>query len=165
MMALLTIPRAHYKKIGYGNHSEVFRRPGSRWCIQIFRVDCPELTVGKVLREYAYLLEAYAQMPGLVPYQRLFVPHGGAHISQTLLVKRWVQVDTSLPLGRTRRADLTQARRSQIERFIAITRGLLDRAADQLTFLPDILDPRWTNLAFDLDGRLRLLDTNRLISM
>ncbi|MEV6862885.1 hypothetical protein AB0M44_18030 [Streptosporangium subroseum] len=103
-------------------------------------------------------------MPDLILYQRLFAPEMDVHISQTLLAKRWVQVDASLPLLHIRRADLTRKRRSELEQFIAITRGLLGRAPQQEAFLPDILDPRLTNLAFDIEDRLRLLDTNRLIN-
>lgn len=163
-MAVLSRSGTRYEKVGFGNHSDVFRRPGSRWCVQVFRPDCPDLTVDKVLREYAYLREAYTEMPQLIPYQWLFVPRQGAHISQTLMVKRWVQVDASLLFSRIRRPDLTLMRRAQVDQFLSITRSLLDRAAVEETFLPDILDPRWTNLAFDTSGVLRLLDTNRLIN-
>ncbi|MFG1963062.1 hypothetical protein [Nonomuraea sp. NPDC049028] len=163
-MALLTLPRTHYQRVGEGNHSEVYHRPGSRWCVQVFKMDCPELTAAKVRREYAYLVEAYSGMPGLIPRQRLFAPADNAHISRVLLVKEWVQVDTSLPLNRIHGDDLTPGRRAQLQLFIAITRGLLARGATEEMLLPDLNDPRFTNLAFSTAGALRLLDTNRLIS-
>ncbi|MCF6467417.1 hypothetical protein FAF44_03175 [Nonomuraea sp. MG754425] len=163
-MALLTRPRTHYEKIGEGNHSEVYHRPGSRWCVQLFKMDCPELTAAKVRREHAYLMEAYADMPGLIPSQRLFAPDEDAHISRTLLIKEWVQVDASLPLNRIHGDDLTPGRRAQLQQFIGITRDLLARGGTEEVFLPDLNDPQFTNLGFDVAGALRLLDTNRLIS-
>ncbi|WP_239331832.1 hypothetical protein [Frankia sp. CiP3] len=163
-MTLRTRPSARYQRVGDGEHSEVFRRPGSRWCIQLFTVDCPELTVSKVSDEYHYLRQVYAALPELLPTQRLFVPHPAAHISETLLVKQWVDVDTTRPLNRTRPTDLPPAGVDDLLQFIRITRGLLDRAVSEPTLLPDIIDTRFQNLAVNTGGRLRLLDTNRLIN-
>ncbi|MEW9530776.1 hypothetical protein [Microbispora sp. NPDC049125] len=156
--------RARYERVGFGNHSDVYRRPGSRWCVQVFRPDCPELTPDKVREEYAYLVRAYAAMPGLIPWQRLFVPCEGAHICEALLVKEWAEVDFSRPLNQVRGGDLDPARLAQVEEFILRTRSQLLHARFEETLLVDILDPRWTNVAFDTAGRLRVLDTNRLVS-
>lgn len=157
-----TAPRR--EKVGEGNHSVVYRRPGAAWCVQVFKPDCPELTPAKVAGEYAYLVQAYAELPDLIPYQRLFTPRPDAHISEALVVKQWIEVDPALPFASIRRPNLSPGRRDQFDQFISITRDLLYRAREEETLLPDILDPRWENLAYDVDGRLRLIDTNRLIS-
>lgn len=157
-------PRDRYEQIGDGEHSEVFRRPGSRHCIQLFRTDCPELTVDKIRREYAYLREVYTSLPGLIPAQRLFADGPQVHVCQTLLVKEWVDIDRSRPLNRIRGSDLSPDSAAQLRCFVAVTRGLLEQASGMQTFLPDIIDDRFQNLALDTGGQLRLLDTNRLIS-
>ncbi len=163
-MTLRTRPSARYQRVGDGEHSEVFRRPGSRWCIQLFTVDCPELTIRKVRDEYHYLRQMYAALPQLLPAQRLFACHPAAHISETVLVKEWVDIDTTRPLNRTRATDLPPACVDDLHQFIGVTRELLDRAASEPMLLPDIIDTRFQNLAVDTGGRLRLLDTNRLIN-
>ncbi|OEV09316.1 hypothetical protein [Streptomyces nanshensis] len=157
-------PPPGFEKVGDGEHSEVWRRPGSRFCLQLFRTDCPELTPEKVRREYVYLRRTYASIPGLVPLQRLFLPGPRAHISDTRLVKAWVEVDSSLPLNRVRRHAMSPLSAAQMERFLFLTRGLLYAARHEPTLLPDIIDERFQNLAVDTGGRLRLLDTNRLIN-
>jgi len=162
--ALRTRPPARYRRIGDGEHSEVFRRPGSAYCLQLFRPDCPELTVDKIRAEYAYLRAAYAAMPTLVPGQRLFADSPGDHVSRTVLVKQWVDVDPAAALNRVRRADLPPHSAAQLDQFVTITRALVASAAEQETFWPDIIDDRFQNLALDTGGNLRLLDTNRLIS-
>ncbi|MFG1924391.1 hypothetical protein [Cryptosporangium sp. NPDC048952] len=162
MTATQQARRTGYRRIGDGEHSWVYRRPGSRYCVQQFRPDCAELTPDKVRREYTYLTVVYAPVPGLIPEQRLFVPRSDAHISETLLVKRWVEVDTSKPLGRISAAHLAPGAMRQMVTFLGITRNLL--ASPQVTLLPDIIDDRFQNLAVDTAGNLRLLDTNRLIS-
>jgi hypothetical protein len=163
-MALRTRPQPDYRKIGDGEHSEVFRRPGSPYCVQLFTTDCPELTIDKVRREYDYLLRAYAELPDLIPWQRLLAADPHAHICETVLVKEWVAVDVTRPLGRIRAGDLPDHTVDQLGRFVTVTRDLLDQALDDQTLLPDIIDTRFQNLAVDTCGRLRLLDTNRLIN-
>ncbi|MCC3655772.1 hypothetical protein LIX60_30800 [Streptomyces sp. S07_1.15] len=81
-----------------------------------------------------------------------------------MLVKQWVEVDTSRPLHLLRANDLTPATLAQLNQFVAITRSLLDRAPTEETLLPDIIDNRFRNLALDTAGQLRLLDTNQLIN-
>lgn len=159
---LLSVP-AGYVLVGDGEHSEVYRRPGARRCIQVFRPDT-ELTTARINTEYAYLLQAYAALPGLIPAQRLHAPDSAAHPSRAVMVKAWVDVDASLPLGRVRAADLPADTAGQLVRFVQITRSLLERARAEETLLPDIIDYRFRNLAVDTGGRLRLLDTNQLIN-
>ena len=53
-------PHSGYRRIGDGEHSEVFHRPGSPYCVQLFTPDPPELTIEKVRREYDYLVLVYA---------------------------------------------------------------------------------------------------------
>ncbi|MGW5442732.1 hypothetical protein [Streptomyces asiaticus] len=81
-----------------------------------------------------------------------------------MLVKQWVDVDASRPLNRVRAADLKRETLHQLDRFLALTRSLLERAPVEQTLLPDIIDLRFRNLAVDTDGDLRLLDTNQLIN-
>jgi hypothetical protein len=74
-------------RIGQGVHSEVFHRPGSPFVVQVFKPQCPELTVDKLHREYAYLRTVYAAMPGLIPRQRLLTPRSDASLQDSPLVK------------------------------------------------------------------------------
>ncbi|TKA02215.1 hypothetical protein [Actinacidiphila oryziradicis] len=160
---LLISPPAGYERIGDGEHSEVFRRPGSRHCIQLFRPDT-ELTVERINTEYAYLRQAYSALPGLIPAQRLIAHHRHVHLATTVLVKEWVGVDASRPLNRVRAGGLAPGTAAQLEQFVAATRALLARVAVEEILLPDIIDIRFRNLALDTHGRLRLLDTNQLIN-
>jgi hypothetical protein len=159
---LLSVP-AGYVVVGDGEHSQVYRRPGARRCIQIFRPDT-ELTTARITTEYAYLLQAYAALPDLIPAQRLHAPDPAAHPSRAVLVKTWVDVDASLPLGRVRAQDLPAGAAAQLGRFVDITRSLVERAPGEETLLPDIIDYWFRNVAVDTGGRLRLLDTNQLIN-
>jgi len=156
--------RGGYERIGDGEHSEVFRRPGSRYCVQLFKIGCAELTVAKIRGEYAYLRQVYAELPGLITAQRLFADNPRVPVWQTLLVKEWVNVDHHRPLNRVRRPDLRPATVEQLASFIEVTRGLLAQPPWVQTLLPDIIDDRFQNLALDTHGNLRLLDTNRLIN-
>jgi len=153
-----------HERVGDGEHSVVWRRPGSRWCVQTFHRDCVSLTPAKVDAEYHYLLRVYARLPGLIPAQRLFTPRPDAPITEALLVKRWIEVDPDRPLGRTPAAGLPASALADLHLFVALTRDLLARAGREPTLLPDIIDTRFQNLAVDVAGRLRLLDTNRLIN-
>jgi hypothetical protein len=160
---VLICPPAGYKKAGDGEHSEVFRRPGSRYCLQLFRPDT-ELTVARITTEYAYLRQAYSALPGLIPAQRLFADHPHVHLAQTVLVKQWVNVDAARPLNRLRAGDVAPRTAAQLDQFVTVTRSLLERAPHEETRLPDIIDTRFRNLALDTSGNLRLLDTNQLIN-
>lgn len=159
---LLTPPAGH-ERIGDGEHSEVYHRPGSRYCIQLFRPDT-ELTVERINAEYAYLREAYSALPYLIPVQRLFADAPHAPLSRTVMVKKWVDVDISRPLNRVRAADLASGTVAQLAEFVAVTRAQVERASVEDTLLPDIIDRRFRNLALDTSGRLRLLDTNQMIN-
>ncbi|MGW2476991.1 hypothetical protein [Streptomyces sp. NPDC001665] len=159
---LLPVP-ARYALVGDGEHSEVYRRPGARRCVQLFRPDT-ELTVHRITTEYAYLLRAYGAMPGLIPAQRLWAPSPAPHPSRCVIVKAWVDIDTALPLGRVRPSDLRESTTTQLAQFIEISRSLVERSSAEKTLLPDIIDYRFRNLVVDTDGHLRLLDTNQLIS-
>jgi hypothetical protein len=161
--APLLRPRPPYALIGYGEHSEVYRRPGAARCIQVFRPDCG-LTPAKVRAEYAYLRRVYSALPGLIPPQRQFATGPGG-IAHTVLVKTWIDVDPGAALSRVEPTQLPGHSATQLTGFIAATRDLLERASrEDGVLLPDIIDHRFENLALDATGRLRLLDTNRLIN-
>ncbi|MFE7797989.1 hypothetical protein [Nocardia sp. NPDC057440] len=164
MSQLRKPPPPAYVMIGDGEHSQVFRRPGSSYCVQLFRVGCPELTPIKVRIEYDYLRTVYGTMPQLIPFQRLFARSPHDHISEALVVKRWVDVNMALPLGRIRRQHLPRTTTAQLGHFIAITRTVLEDARRRPMLLPDIFDDRFRNLVIDRAGDLRLLDTNRLVN-
>ncbi|MEV0357668.1 hypothetical protein AB0H71_16580 [Nocardia sp. NPDC050697] len=157
-------PPSAYTLIGDGEHSQVFRRHSSRYCIQLFTLNCPELTPHKVRLEYDYLRKVYDALPQLIPWQRLFVRSLNHHISEAVVVKRWVHTDVMLPLGRIRRTQLRHGTAAQLDQFIAITRTLVENAQRRPTLLPDIFDDRFRNLVIDRAGDLRLLDTNRLVN-
>jgi hypothetical protein len=169
-MATALRPGPAYTKIGEGLYSEVFRRAGSPWVVQLFKVDCDQLTLDKLRREYTYLLKAFASLPLLIPRQRLFAPGVDAPLARAVLVKRYVQVDHRARLTIVDPARLPARTRSQIAQFLGIVRRLLtDTAPDvelgtDASLLPDIIDPPLNNLTIDTGGDLRLLDTNRLIS-
>lgn len=162
-------------RIGRGAHSEVWRRPGSPWVIQIFRPESP-LTVRRLTFEFDRLRAEYAAMPDLIGPQRLFSPSShpsgpvAVPLHEMLLVKQFVDVDPTIALLRARAENLTEAQHLQLAQFITITRGLLtlplagDVPQTGVPRLPDIIDDDFRNLAFDRTGTLRLLDTNELIS-
>lgn len=158
-------------KIGQGVHSEVFHRPGSPFVTQVFKPDCPELTVDKLHREYAYLRVAYATMPRLIPQQRLVMPHAGASLHDSVLVKEYIPHLPGLALNRLEPARLPPTTLDQIRQFLRITRALLadtrphPAIGGDASMLPDIIDPAWANLIVNIrTGDLTLVDTNRLIS-
>jgi hypothetical protein len=152
-------------KVGEGEHSWVFRPShGGAFCLQYFKPHAPELTPDKVEAEYAYLVRAYAHCPGLIPDQLLLRPAADARLCQMVLVKQWVEVDEGLNLGRIDSRQLPESARDELAAFIATTRALLDRAADEPVLLPDIIDDHFRNLVVDMGGHLRLVDTNRLIN-
>lgn len=157
--------------IGQGVHSEVFHRPGSRFVLQLFKPDCPELTVEKLRREYTYLRAVYAAMPRLIPRQRLVQPSADASLQESVLAKEYVPHRPNLALHRVDPALLAAATVRQIGQFLQITRGLLidttphPDVGGEASMLPDIIDPDWANLVIDTrSGDLALIDTNRLIS-
>jgi len=158
-------PPAVYEQIGEGEHSRVFRQPASPWCLQLFTTTCPDLTVEKIRTEDAYLRGVYSPtLPMLLPAQRLFAPdRTDVHVSDTVLAKRWVDVDPT-PLHHHDPASLPTTARADLHRFLTLTRRLLADAAALPTLLPDIIDDQFRNLVLDRHGRLRLLDTNRLIN-
>ncbi|MGH3692536.1 MAG: hypothetical protein ACRDRX_00775 [Pseudonocardiaceae bacterium] len=158
-------------RIGQGVHSEVFHRPGSPFVVQVFKPECPELTVDKLHREYAYLCAVYATMPRLIPRQRLLTPCPDASLQDSLLVKDYIPHRPELALHRIDPARLSPSTRDQIRQFLHITRGLLadtrphPNIGGPASMLPDIIDPHWANLVIDTrTGDLTLIDTNRLIS-
>lgn len=158
-------------RIGQGVHSEVFRRPGSPFVVQVFKPQCPELTVDKLHREYAYLRAVYARLPRLIPRQRLIAPHVDASLQESVLVKDYIPHRRELALHRIDPALLGSSTLDQIRRFLRITRGLLadtrphPPVGGEASMVPDIIDPDWANLVIDIrTGDLTLIDTNRLIS-
>jgi hypothetical protein len=160
-----------FVKIGEGVHSEVFHRPGSRFAVQVFKPDCPELTVVKLHHEYAYLRAVYAELPRLIPRQRLVQPRADSSLQECALVKDYIPHQPDFALHRVDPARLTTTTREQITRFLHITRRLLASTAPQhadstaAPMLPDIIDPDCTNLVVNIrSGDLALIDTNRLIS-
>ncbi|MPZ85882.1 MAG: hypothetical protein GEV28_38095 [Actinophytocola sp.] len=152
-------------------HSEVFHRLGSRFVVQVFKPDCPELTVDKLHHEYAYLRTIYAELPRLIPRQRLVQPRPGAPLQACALVKDYIPHRADFALHRVDPARLAPGTREQIARFLHITRRLLATTAPrhatgtEAPMLPDIIDPDCTNLVVNVrSGDLALIDTNRLIS-
>lgn len=160
-----------FVKIGEGVHSKVFHRPGSRFVVQVFKPDCPELTVVKLHHEYAYLRAVYAELPRLIPRQRLVQPRNGASLQECALVKDYVPHHADFALHRVEPVRLATTTREQINHFLHITRRLLADTSPQhaestlAPMLPDIIDPDCANLVVDVRfGDLALIDTNRLIS-
>lgn len=175
--------RAQYVQIGEGLYSRVFRRAGSRWVFQLFRPERFELDGATLERENAYLRDVFASMPGLIPEQRLFAPAaagqtqldgagepGRRGVADAVMAKRFVAVDPHRNLRVVTSRQLGPRTVRQLEQFVAIMRDLLADPVGQavpgtrFSAVPDIIDPPLTNLAVDIDGDLRLLDTNRLIS-
>lgn len=169
---MITVHRTRaFVRIGQGVHSEVFRRPGSRFGLQVFKPDCPELTVEKLRREYAYLRAVYTSLPRLIPRQRLVQPRIDASLQESVLVKDYVPHDLDLALHKVDPLLLGPAVVDQIRQFLRITWGLLASTSSHpdarrdASMLPDIIDPDWANLVIDTrSGDLTLIDTNRLIS-
>lgn len=172
-MIPLSVPAAlgRYVKIGEGVYSEVFRRAGSAWVIQVIRPERHELDLATLRGEEAYLRDVFANMPGLIPAQRLIptppgAPRGTAGV---VLAKRFVPVDGHRNLRTATAHQLGPRLVRQLDQFVGIVRELLaDPSGNPLpgtpfSAVPDIIDPPLTNLAVDVDGNLRLLDTNRLI--
>lgn len=158
-------------RIGQGVHSEVFRRPGSRFVVQVFKPDCPELTVDKLHREYTYLCAVYATMPRLIPRQWLVAPRANASLQESVLVKDYIPHRPELALHQVDPARLRPTTVVQLRQFLQITRGLLadtrphPDVGGEASMAPDIIDPDWANLVIDIrTGDLTLIDTNRLIS-
>ncbi|MGH3801498.1 MAG: hypothetical protein ACRDTD_15460 [Pseudonocardiaceae bacterium] len=160
-----------FVKIGQGVHSEVFHRPGSRFVVQVFKPDCPELTVDKLHREYTYLCAIYAAMPRLIPRQQLVTPRADAPLQESALVKDYIPHRPELALHRVDPARLRPTTLDQIRQFLHITRGLLTDTrphpdvGGEASMVPDVIDPDWANLVIDIrTDDLTLIDTNRLIS-
>jgi hypothetical protein len=161
---------SRHRLIGSGNHSQVYRHRDSRYVLQVFHPDAPELTVDKVRREYAYLRRLFDPiLPDLVPAQRLLLPRPDAPLVQAILVKDYVDIAPGWSLRTATRESLPLPALDQLAVFLHAVRELLiDTAAGDdpaaAPLIPDFIDPPLENLAVDTRGRLRLLDTNRLIS-
>lgn len=139
--------------------------------IQVFKLECPELTVDKLHHEYAYLRAIYAAMPRLIPRQRLVTPRPDGSLQDSMLVKDYIPHRLELALHRVDPARLRPSTLDQIRQFVHITRGLLADTSPhpdiggEASMAPDIIDPDWANLVIDTrTGDLTLIDTNRLIS-
>ncbi|MGH3774993.1 MAG: hypothetical protein ACRDRR_04540 [Pseudonocardiaceae bacterium] len=139
--------------------------------VQVFKPDCPELTVDKLHREYAYLCTVYTTMPRLIPRQRLFAPRADAPLQESVLVKDYIPHRRKMALHRVDPARLRPTTVDQLRQFLQITRGLLadtrphPDVGGEASMVPDIIDPDWANLVIDIrSGDLTLIDTNRLIS-
>lgn len=168
---MLTPKSPAFVRIGQGVHSEVFHRPESPFVVQVFKPNCPELTVTKLYREYAYLCAVYAAMPRLIPRQRLVAPRADASLHESVLIKDYIPHDPGLALHRVDPARLEPRTVDQIRRFLEITRGLLADTrphpdlGSEASMVPDIIDPDFANLVIDIrNSNLILIDTNRLIS-
>ncbi|SIO90789.1 hypothetical protein [Nocardiopsis sp. JB363] len=159
-------PPAGYTLVGEGEHSRVFRPdPGSGLCVQYFKAQAPELTPDKIEEEYAYLVQVYSsRCPQLLPSQVLIRPSPDAALCQMVLVKEWVQVHPTVRLNLSTRAELPATALADLHGFITLTRELLERVSREQVLLPDIIDYRFQNLCVDSAGRVRLVDTNRLIN-
>lgn len=140
--------------------------------VQLFRPECPELTVDKLHREYASLRAIYtAALPKLIPRQRLLTPRLHARLQDTVLIKDYVPHRPELALHRADPARLPTITLDQIRLFLHLTRGLLADTrphpdmGGEASMVPDLIDPDWANLVIDTrTGDLTLIDTNRLIS-
>lgn len=170
-MSAPPVREAAFAKIGEGVHSNVFHRPGSRFVVQVFKPGCPELTVAKLHHEYAYLCAVYAELPRLIPRQRLVQPRPGAPLHVCALFKDFIPHQPDLALHRVDPARLASTTRDQMARFLYLTRRLLASTGPQhatgteAPMLPDIIDPDCANLVINArTGDLALIDTNRLIS-
>lgn len=155
-----------HRRIGAGVHSEVYHRPGSQVVLQVFRPECPELTVERLQDEYRYLRRVYASsLPALVPWQQL--RQFGPRLQDCVLVKDYVPHRERPWLHHCDPDQLAEHSRHQLQQFVLVTRQLLaavpDSHGDQVRF-PDIIDDDLANLVLDTTGTLRLVDTNRLIS-
>lgn len=167
----LIIRTRGYRPIGRGNHSTVYHRPGSRIVVQVFASDAPELTTAKVQREYRYLRAIFDPvLPELVPNQRLLLPRPEARLCEAVMVKDYVPVAPAWSLRVAHRQRLPRQALDQLAIFLRVIRGLLADTAPvpaleaEASLIPDFIDPPLDNLAIDVTGQLRLLDTNRLIS-
>lgn len=164
-----TITKRHHL-IGEGRHTWVLRRPGSRYVLQIFKPNehaAHDFTVPKIHAEENYLRRHYrTALPRLIPWQRLYLPHPGANLTAGVLVKRYVPHDEQHALTRLHPHHLSNWTLRQLEVFLTITRNLLlTSTPGKWATLPDIIDPPFHNLVVDGNHDLRLVDTNRLISV
>lgn len=164
-------PAGRYELLGAGIHSWVFHLPGSSVVVQHFRPDAPELTIAKVEREYAYLRAVFDPvLPELIPPQELWLPGPHTRLCEAVLVKQFVQVCPAWNLRAVPTGELPASARAELAVFLARVRDLLtDTSADErlgveASLIPDFIDPPMDNLVVDTTGRLRLIDTNRLIS-
>jgi hypothetical protein len=165
-------PGRPFRRIGEGMHTTVYQRGTSaRLVIQVFKPERSDLTLTEIDAHYRYLTAAYASIPDFVPAQRLFMPHRDVSLHEAVLIKEFVPSDPrSNTLLKIPANELNERARDQLWRFLDVTRAIImhgssDPALRQLGPLaPDIIDPNFENLLIDHHGRLRLVDTNRLIS-
>lgn len=94
--------------------------------IQVFKPECPELTVDKLHHEYAYLRAIYAAMPMLIPRQRLVTPRSDASLQDSLLVKDYIP--HRLELAMTRRSQAAGLQRCHQNRSAQVRRGSASRS-------------------------------------
>ncbi|GAA4010511.1 hypothetical protein GCM10022247_35900 [Allokutzneria multivorans] len=169
-MSLAIQPPPHYVRLGAGLYSEVYRRPGSPFVMQLFKTERGELTPAILRAEYAYLRRVFTTQPDLIPRQWVIPLREAEDIGTTVVVKEFVAVDTARSLRAACPAAIGHRALGQLEQFLATVRELLvdtDRhllAPHQVSAVPDFIDPDMANLVVDDSGTLRLLDTNRLIN-
>lgn len=169
-------PGHPFIKIGEGMHTEVFIRLDSQGkadhVVQTFRKDVHDLTYESVQQDYAYLLAAFADMPNLIPHQTFVHQEDVTELRDTVLFKERVIEDSQNGnLRSISKDDLQPKTQTQIEQFIAITKSLFSHNSEDPAMrelgrsVPDIIDPEFENVVIDVDGNLKLVDTNRLISV
>lgn len=171
-LPLLISLRQPFEKIGEGMHTEVFRYPHQKGSVvQRFKPGHTLADLEGVELEYRFLCEAYADMPKLIPAQTAWAEHEDAPLEEVLIVKDEVIPDPSRGnLRQMSEADMYPEARNQLDQFIAITKQLFTHVSQHPELetlgsrVPDIIDPKLDNLIIDIEGNLRLVDTNKLIS-
>jgi hypothetical protein len=165
--------RKRFEKIGEGMYTEVYRQlPSNGFVLQLFKESAHELEKTKMNYEYEYLLEAYSEMPDLIPSQRFITSPVESSLGDTALVKKEVKTYPSAnTLLNSPKEALSSHTFKQLSSFVRITKKLFSHQSDIAHLrelgsrVPDIIDPQFNNLLIDINGNLRLVDTNRTISV
>lgn len=166
-------PQRTFEAIGEGVNTVVYRKiPSNGYVTQVFKPERNHLTAQGIREEYAYLLEAYAEMPQLIPTQRLILPEGSTSLDKALLVKQEVVSNPERnTLRRVGKDDIEEHTLEQLHTFVAITKALFSYTPQNENLqhlpsrVPDIVDSKFENLIIDIDGNLRLVDTNAIINL
>lgn len=163
-----TIPQL--RKVGEGMHTEVYcHHPCNGLVVQVLKKE-HELSVADLTQEFEYLKEAYSSMPHLIPEQKTVVLEETGLVDDILFVKERVYPRSDLSLLSSPVNLFPKTTLREIEQFLRITKELFNRTSQQTSLrylgsrVPDIIDPELNNLVVDRDNRLRLIDTNKIIS-